>query len=77
MAERAIDRIEGLVRRAAFGNLGCWIDLVAGGAADRLMRRALEQLRRSGRQLLAVSFRLIGRVALGAGFVVELLRACW
>ena len=61
MADRAIHWIERLVRRAAFRNLGRGIDLVAGRAPDRLVRRSLEQVRGCGLQLLAVSLGLIRR----------------
>jgi hypothetical protein len=73
MADRAIDWIERLVRRAAFRQLGRGIDLVASRASQRLVRRSLEQVRGRGLQLLAVSLVLIGRMALHAGRVVEIL----
>jgi hypothetical protein len=75
MAEGAINGREGLVRCATFRNLGGWIDLVAGGTSDRLMRRAFEEVGRHGRQGLSIGFGLIGRVARRAGFFIELLRA--
>ncbi len=42
MADRAIHRIEGFVPRAALGNFGRGIGLVAGRASQRLVGRALE-----------------------------------
>ena len=75
MTKRAIDRIKRLVPGAALGNLGRCIDLVAGGASQRLMGSALEHVGRCSQQLTPVRLGLIGFMALCAACVVELLRA--
>jgi len=77
MAERAIDRVERLVCRAAFRQLGRNIDLVAGRASSAWCDVPLNRSGVAAFKLLSVSLGLIGRMALHAGRVVEILRARW